>query len=168
VIVPPVSTRLLTSLFEYKAWTNQEMFAALRKVPTEAHRRDMVVILFTLDHLSITDQIFKANITGESHAFEDVVARAMPKLDELAETVRATDAWYVDYVKSASEAELAEAVDFTFVADSMAGRMTREEMLGHVLTHGASHRGGVGKMLENMQVEGPPDMFTTFLHQQPA
>ncbi|HEX4196797.1 MAG TPA: DinB family protein [Caulobacteraceae bacterium] len=163
-----MSTKLLASLFEHKAWANQEMFAALRKVPADANRRDMAVILFTLDHLSITDQIFKANISGQSHLFEAVVARAMPNLDELAETVRATDAWYVDYVKSASEAELGESVAFTFVADGMAGRMTREEMLGHVLTHGASHRGAVGKMLEIMQVQGPPDMFTTFVHRQPA
>jgi uncharacterized damage-inducible protein DinB len=92
----------------------------------------------------------------------------MPRLNELAETVRATDAWYIDYVRSASEAELAEPVDFTFVADGMSGRMTREAMLGHVLTHGASHRGAVGKMLEILEVEGPPDMVTTFLHRAPA
>lgn len=163
-----MSTKLLTSLFEHKAWANREMFEALRKVPADANRRDMAVILFTLDHLSITDQIFKANLTGQDHAFKAVVAGAMPKLDELAETVRATDAWYVDYVKSASAADLGERIDFTFVADGMAGRMTREEMLAHVLTHGASHRGAVGKMLETLQVEGPPDMFTTFVHRQPA
>ena len=40
--------------------------------------------------------------------------------------------------------------------------MTRGDMLAHVITHGASHRGAIGKMLENLGIAGAPDMVTTF------
>jgi uncharacterized damage-inducible protein DinB len=122
----------------------------------------------TLDHVSIVDRIFRARLIGEDHGFSGVVGARAPTLDALAETVAATDQWYVDYVGSASSEALGEAVDFTFVADGMAGRMTREEMLGHVLTHGHSHRGAVGQMLQGLKVRGPADMFTTFLHRDHA
>jgi uncharacterized damage-inducible protein DinB len=75
-----------------------------------------------------------------------------------------TDAWYVGYVEAASPAELDQVVEFTFVADGEPGRMTKGEMLGHVLTHANSHRGAIGEMLGRLGAEGAPDMLTTFLH----
>jgi uncharacterized damage-inducible protein DinB len=74
----------------------------------------------------------------------------------------ATDAWYIDYARNASSDALAEVIDFAFVDDSAPGRMTRGDMLAHVITHGASHRGGIGKMLEGLKVRGASDMVTTF------
>jgi uncharacterized damage-inducible protein DinB len=44
--------------------------------------------------------------------------------------------------------------------------MTRQEMLAHVITHGASHRGAIGKMLETLNVAGAPDMVTSFLSER--
>ena len=44
------------------------------------------------------------------------------------------------------------------------GRMTREEMLLHVITHGAYHRGQVGQILRAAEVLPPRDIFTRFLH----
>ena len=38
-------------------------------------------------------------------------------------------------------------------------------MLAHVITHGASHRGAIGKMLEALKVVGASDMVTTFARQ---
>lgn len=159
-----MSKKLLTSLFQYKAWTNREMFNVLRSIPQDRHPTEMMIITVTMDHVSTVDRIFKANLLGEAHDFGAVISSRLPTLDELSETVRETDRWYIDYIQSASDDDLAEEVDFTFVVDSMRGHMTREEMLGHVLTHGNSHRGAVGKILETIQVSGPPDMFTTFLH----
>ena len=44
------------------------------------------------------------------------------------------------------------------------GTMTRGEMLLHVITHGAYHRGNVGQMLKFISVAPPRDLFTKFLH----
>jgi uncharacterized damage-inducible protein DinB len=42
--------------------------------------------------------------------------------------------------------------------------MTREEMLFHVLAHGAYHRGNVGMALTACGIDRPKDTFTRFLH----
>jgi uncharacterized damage-inducible protein DinB len=43
--------------------------------------------------------------------------------------------------------------------------MTKGQILAHVITHSASHRGAIGKMLETMNVSGASDMVTTFCSQ---
>jgi uncharacterized damage-inducible protein DinB len=151
----------LVSLFEHKAWCNRRLVEALRAAPGDVDRRLMAVVLFTFDHTSIVDQIFKARLIGEAHGFESVVAGRLPDLEELAATLGETDAWYVGYALAASPEELASVVEFTFVSDGEAGRMTKGQMLAHVVTHGASHRGAIGKMLEGTGVDAP-DMVTTF------
>jgi uncharacterized damage-inducible protein DinB len=78
--------------------------------------------------------------------------------------VAATDAWYQDYLARIATADLAETVEFTFT-DGDAGRMTREEMLMHVLMHGGYHRGNVGQVLKSISVAPPRDLYTKFLHQ---
>jgi hypothetical protein len=57
--------------------------------------------------------------------------------------VRWTDRWYLEYVPRLSADELAEPIEFAFT-DGAQGRMSREEMLAHVITHGGYHRGDVG------------------------
>lgn len=158
-----MTAKLLTSLFQYKAWANQRLVDALETIPADADRRQRAVIVLTLDHTSIVDRIFRARILGQAPAFESIVSARVPALDDLRRTMAETDAWYVDYVGAAPPAALDQVVEFTYVADGEPGRMTRGEMLGHVLTHSNSHRGQIGELLGRLGVAGPPDMLTTFL-----
>jgi uncharacterized damage-inducible protein DinB len=128
----------------------------------------LAVMLLTLEHTSIVDRIFKAHLSGAAPGFSAVVSGRVPDLDELAATLSENDAWYLDYVGRASPTELNTKVTFTFVADGDEGLMTKGQMLAHVVTHGASHRGAIGKMLENLGVAGAPDMVTTFERQSRA
>jgi uncharacterized damage-inducible protein DinB len=156
----------LISLFRHKAWCNRGLIEALRAAPADVDRRQMAVVLLTLDHTSIVDQLFKARLAGEAEpGFEDVVARRLPDLDELAATMAATDAWFIGYVGRVSPADLETVVEFTFVSDGDEGRMTKGQMLAHLVTHSASHRGAIGKMLEGLNVPGAADMVTTFQRQ---
>jgi uncharacterized damage-inducible protein DinB len=158
-----MSNDFLVSLFEHKAWCNRGLVGALRAAPADVDRRQMAVILLTLDHTSIVDQLFRARLAGEAEpGFEDVVARRVPNLDELAATMAATDAWLIDYAGRVTPAELETRVESKFVSDEDEGRMTRGQMLAHLITHGASHRGAIGKMLEGLNLPGAPDMVTTF------
>jgi uncharacterized damage-inducible protein DinB len=154
----------LLQLFQHKAWCNRALAEALRAAPADADRYQMAVILLTFEHTSIVDRIFKAHISGEAHSFAAVAGDRRPDLETLAGAMAETDAWYIDYVRRAPAAELDEVVAFTFV-DGDPGRMTKGEMLAHVITHGASHRGAIGKMLEGMNVPGAPDMVTTFVRE---
>jgi uncharacterized damage-inducible protein DinB len=158
-----MSNAFLTSLFQHKAWCNRGLAEALRAAPAGVDRGQMAVVLLTLEHTGRVDQAFKARLLGEAPTLTSTVGNRVPDLDQLARSLAETDAWYLDYVASVSAAELETPVDFTFVDDGAAGRMTKGEMLAHVITHGASHRGAIGKMLETLQVAGASDMVTSFV-----
>jgi uncharacterized damage-inducible protein DinB len=77
--------------------------------------------------------------------------------------VEATDTWYVNYVAKLAEPALSEVLAFTFT-DGDTGRMSREEILLHVVTHGGYHRGNVGQVLKSISIAPPRDLYTKFLH----
>jgi uncharacterized damage-inducible protein DinB len=157
---------LLVSLFEHKRWASERFFAALRTVDAEANAGRMKLVLLTLDHAARVDRVFRDRIAGEPSSLATVVADEPPSLADLAGSVRAVDDWYVDYVAQASEPELGEVVEFSFVDDGSPGRMTRGEMLAHVLTHSLSHRTLMARHVEAMSAQLPSDMFTSFLHSE--
>ena len=161
-----MSNALLVTLFEHKAWCNARLVEALRAAPDDVDRRQMTIILFTLDHTSIVDRIFQAHLSGTEHGYHGVVAGGFPELEALSARLSETDAWYVDYARRVTPAEQESVVDFAYVGDGDRGRMTRGQILAHVITHGASHRGAIGKMLEGLNIPGAPDMVTTFQRQQ--
>jgi uncharacterized damage-inducible protein DinB len=153
---------LLVSLFEHKAWCNQRLVEALRAAPKIEDRRAWAVVVLTFEHTSIVDRVFQARLEGVEPPFASTVGRTMPNLALLAETMAATDGWYLDYARRVTPAELEAVIEFAFVDDGAPGRMTRVDMLAHVITHGAAHRGAIGKMLEDLGVPGASDMVTTF------
>ena len=159
-----MSNKLLTALFEYKAWANRGLYDALLAATpvAEEHAMTFATVTITLDHVSVVDQLFKTRIAGEPEPFEGIISPQLPSLAELRDTAAKTDAWYVDYVRDASQADLDEVLTFTFT-DGDPGRMSRAEMLGHVLTHGNSHRGAIGPKLGEMKIKGTADMLTSYL-----
>jgi uncharacterized damage-inducible protein DinB len=52
--------------------------------------------------------------------------------------------------------QLKENISFQFT-DGDVGRMTREKMLAHIITHGPYHRGNVGQILKSISVVSPRD-----------
>jgi uncharacterized damage-inducible protein DinB len=153
----------LVSLFKYKAWINEQLFAAVGRLDPVAHQAERHTAIRILNHVYVVDRIFTAHLTDSSHGYTAPNTPETPKLEALASAVAASDAWFVDYARSVTPAKLAEAVAFRFT-DGDGGRMTREEMLLHVATHGAYHRGAVGRILTQCSVQPPRDIFTTYLH----
>ena len=92
----------------------------------------------------------------------------VPHLEELIQSIRDTDQWYIAYVESLSETDLTEVIEFSFT-DGTPGRMSREEMLGHVIAHSGYHRGEVGRIMTQLTGSTPRDTFTGYLHEvEPA
>jgi uncharacterized damage-inducible protein DinB len=87
----------------------------------------------------------------------------MPRLEDLSADIRTSDREYVDYVAALDRDQLADRIDFAFT-DGAQGRMSREEMLMHVITHGVGHRGQVSAVMLLNSVAPPKDGFTTYLH----
>jgi uncharacterized damage-inducible protein DinB len=151
----------LQHLFRYKAWANDELLAALAKLG----RNSPVTVLAikALSHSYIVDRIFAAHMRREAHAYTSTNLSEMPTLEDLSADIRRCDREYIDYVSALDRAELAEQFDFAFT-DGAPGRMSREEMLVHVITHGIGHRGQVSAVMLLNSVAPAKDGFTTYLH----
>ena len=158
------SASLLTSLLQYKAWANQELFVELQRLDPIAQQSELHAALRILNHIHVVERIFVANLQGINHSYSATNTPETPTLAELQQAVQETDRWYLDYVAELSAEQLAERLSFTFV-DSDAGCMSREEMLAHIVTHGGYHRGAVGRIMAQVQLAPPRDIYTRFLHQ---
>jgi uncharacterized damage-inducible protein DinB len=91
----------------------------------------------------------------------------MPTLEDLSEDIRKSDREYIDYVSALDRHQLVERIDFAFT-DGAPGRMSREEMLTHVITHGIGHRGQVSALMLLNSVPPAKDGCTTYLHEAEA
>jgi len=154
----------LCALFRYKAWANQELLAALAAFDAARHPARFQAMLDILGHANVVDRIFRNHLSGTVvELIDSPDPERPPTLPELRAVVEATDAWYVGFVSDVDDLRLREPVPFTFT-DGNKGTMTREEMLLHVATHAAYHRGSIGQMMEDLGGESPPDSLTKFLH----
>ncbi|HEY9346719.1 MAG TPA: DinB family protein, partial [Inquilinus sp.] len=163
---------LLTSLFQYKAWANDRLLAAMDALDGETLQAERHAAILILNHAHIVDRIFAANLQKLAHGYSDNEPAQAPALDALSASVRDTDRWYVDYTARLSPDELVEVIAFTFT-DGAPGRMSREQMLGHVIAHGGYHRGQVGQILSQMPIALRResvfrDTFTSYLHRPDA
>ena len=154
-----MSNTLLQSLFRQKAAITEEFFAVLDTVATEA-RVDAIRLM---NHIHIVDRIFAAHLRGEPHGYAATNTPETPALEALHSAVRETDRWFIEQAGALTPSQCAEPVAFVFT-DGQRGRMSREEMLAHVITHGSYHRGEVGQMLKRLSAAPPRDLFTAYLH----
>lgn len=162
-----MSITTLKSLFGHQAWANSELFAILKDLPQE-HAEPLNTCIRTLNHIYVVDRIFRAHLSGERRPFDATNTTDTPTLDQLHADVKATDAWYLSYVSALTPSSLSTVLDFEFT-DGDRGRMSREEILLHVVSHGTYHRGNVGQVLKFIAVAPPRDLYTKFLHQsEPA
>ena len=158
-----MSENILKSLFAQKSWANNELFTAVATVTTPEPASSLHAAIRTLNHIYVVDRIFRAHLTGETHDYTATNTEITPELGDLQFAVAETDLWFENYVAAASNEKLEESISFKFT-DGDAGRMTRQEMLLHVITHGAYHRGNVGQILKGISVAPPRDLYTKFLH----
>jgi uncharacterized damage-inducible protein DinB len=154
---------LLQSLFRQKALINEEFFAVIGQVDAEAHAAERHALIRLMNHIYVVDRIFAGHLRGEPHGYEATNTPETPTLAALRDAVLASDRSYLELVDALTPPQLAQPVAFTFT-DGQHGRMTREEMLGHVITHGSYHRGEVGQMLKRLSSAPPRDLFTAYLH----
>lgn len=161
-------TASLHAMFGYQAWANAELFDCLQRLDRVAHQAAVQEMLRLVDHNFIVADIFAAHLAGTGHAYATDGRAEPPPLPDLRAAVAASDRWYLDYVDQASPADLSQAVAFAFT-DGDTGRMTRAEMLTHVVLHGGYHRGEVGRLLRQLAITPPWDTFAVHLHRaEPA
>lgn len=155
-------TTTLQRLFHYKAWANAALFADLAKCGNDSQIAQLSIK--ALSHTHMVDRIFTAHLRRQPHSFASANLGQMPALEDLCEHMRDSDAEYIDYVSTISPTELAEVIDFTFT-DGATGRMSCEEMLMHIITHGVGHRGQISALMLLNSLKPLPDGFATYLHE---
>jgi uncharacterized damage-inducible protein DinB len=155
----------LEALFRYKAWANDELLTALVRLGEQSPVTPLAIK--ALSHTFIVDQIFAAHLRRKSHGFTSANVGQMPTLEDLAAGIRKSDREYVEYVSALTSDQLAERIDFAFT-DGALGRMSREEMLMHVIIHGVGHRGQISAVMLLNSVAPVKDGFTTYLHEAEA
>ena len=154
----------LSSLFGYKAWANEELFAALAEVNAEKYPAEVNTAIRILNHIYVVDSIFKAHLAGGDHGYAATNTKETPTLTALAAAVKELDAWFLAYVNNLPNSLRQEQVQFVFT-DGDTGLMSREEMLLHVISHGGYHRGAAGQVMRTTCVAPPRDLYTRFLHE---
>jgi uncharacterized damage-inducible protein DinB len=147
------------TLTRYKAWANDVFFKAVAALPAgEAVRprksifRNMV---HTLNHSYVIDRIFQAHLEGRVHGYDARNTETHPPLEDLWRAQQQLDRWYVAWSDEVSDAVLAQQVGFTFIGGGE-GRMTRGEILQHLVIHASYHRGFVAQMLFEVPNTRPP------------
>lgn len=156
---------LLTSLLRYHAWAHEELFGTLHRLDTQQHAAELQAALRILNHIYVVQRIFAAHLHGITHPYTATNTVDTPSLQVLQAALQASDRWYLDHAATLSAEQLAEHLAFTFV-DGDRGSMSRAEILAHIVTHGGYHRGAVGRILAQLQLAPPRDIYTRFLHQE--
>jgi len=155
----------LQRLFRYKAWANDELLRKLAELGAGSTVTGLAIR--ALSHSYIVDRIFAAHLRREPHGYTAVNPSEQPPLEQLAADIRRSDLEYVEYVAALDRRQLAEPIDFEFT-DGAPGRMTRAEMLMHVITHGVGHRGQISAVMLLNALPALKDGFTTYLHEAEA
>ena len=151
----------LKRLFQYKAWANDTLLTALAGLGEESPVTTLAVK--ALSHTHVVDRIFAAHLRHDRHSYASANLDRMPALTDLSADIRATDRDYVVYVSTLEGEQLSERINFTFT-DGAPGCMSREEMLMHLITHGAGHRGQVSALMLMNSIPPAKDGFTSYLH----
>ncbi|MDT9001462.1 DinB family protein [Paucibacter sp. APW11] len=158
------ASALLLSLFKYKAWADEALFAEVAKIDGEAHASERHLAIRLLNHIHVVDRIFAAHLQAQPHGYTATNTVETPTLPDLLSEVGQTNVWFIDWLTSAAETELDQPVRFAFT-DASPATMTRAEMLSHLITHGTYHRGAIGRILSQVGLTAPRDVFTGFLHE---
>ncbi|CAI2137014.1 DinB family protein [Serratia marcescens] len=163
---PTTVTETLKMLVRYKAWANALTFDTVMSLPAGEALRQRPTrfgnMVHTLNHVYVVDDIFRHHLQGRKHGYLARNTEQTPALDDLRCAVEEMDRWYIEQVDNWSPEALAQVVHFEFVGGGE-GRMTRQEIVLHVVNHATYHRGFVGDMLYQVPFASPANDLPVFL-----
>lgn len=150
------------TLMHCKRWATNGLNGVVADNFGRIPANEQVLVLRLLDHIQVVDEIFSHNLEGLPHGRQAPRSAELPSLDALASKASAAADWYVDYADALEPDQVDEMIDFSF-SNGEAARMTRGEVLLHVATHAAGHRGQVALLLQKNGIQPFPDRITDFL-----
>ncbi len=161
-------SNLAQKLTRYKCWGNRLSieFALTLPAGEVEKQRDTYFgsILHTLHHNFIVDDIFRYHWEDREHGYTARRMETAPALADLFGLVENMDAWWVDESDRLTNEELNQQVDFTFINGSV-GRMTKLEIIMHIVNHTSYHRGFVDELVMEIPAEAPATDFPVYLNE---
>ena len=153
-------------LARYKAWADDLFLSAVSAIPNAelAAPRPIVFgsLIRTLNHCYAMDHVWQCHLLGKPHGLTTRNPEHCPAIEELAASQRGMDEWFVTYADSVNESELEEIVEFEFIGGG-AGRLSRRDILLHVVNHTTYHRGHAAGILYSLAISPPTTDLPVFL-----
>jgi len=150
------------TLMHQKRWATNGLNAVLAETLERLPADEQVLVRRLLDHVQTVDEIFSHTLEARPHGHRAPRSTELPSFEELAGKARATADWYADYTDALRAEAVDEVIAFAF-SNGEPARLTRGEMLLHVATHSAGHRGQVALLLQKAGIQPWPDRITDFL-----
>jgi uncharacterized damage-inducible protein DinB len=155
------------TLMHYKRWATNGLNTVIAENLERLPADERILVRRLLDHVQAVDEIFSHNLEAHPHGHLAPRSVELPPFDALASKARSTADWYVDYADALLPEEVDEAIAFSF-SNGEPGRMTRGEMLLHVVMHAVGHRGQAALLLQKNGIQPWPDRMTDFLKAEDA
>lgn len=159
----------LRMLTRYSSWADEKLFDALARLPEGAatEKKGFGGMLHTLNHNLIVDKIWRGHLENKPHGFTARVSKDVPGLPQLRAAQAELNAWYIDYADHLSDAKYDEMIAFKYV-DGGPGRLSRGEMMLHIVNHKTYHRGFVGELMFQVPGQRAPTIdLPVFLRDAP-
>jgi uncharacterized damage-inducible protein DinB len=151
----PATARLLA---RYNDWANARLFEAVAALPAgeaEKPRPSLFKSMIgTLNHNLVVALIWQAHLERREHGFKARNLVLHAGLEPLRRAQKDIDDWYIAWAGAQAPEALNELLDFRFISGT-AGRMTRGEMLLHVVNHNSYHRGWVVERFAEVPMKTP-------------
>lgn len=154
---------MLVDGYKYKHWADRRTVDAAKALEDEQGSAAVSFIRQQLNHMVIVEELFRARLSGNEVPHRTTNTDVVPTLDEIDLRLTQSNEWLAQYVTGATSEILNDQVSFQF-ADGKQGRMTRLEILFHIVNHGTYHRGAIGHALDLAKATRPADTFTVFIH----
>ena len=155
-------------LARYNAWANRLTFDAVAALPpgeATLERKSLFRnMVHTLNHNYVIDLIWQAHLEGREHGFAARNTPGHPPLDELWRAQQEIDRWYVAWSERMTAGALEEEVGFTLIGGTP-GRMSRGDILLHVVNHTTYHRGFVADLFYQVPARPPTTDLPVYLRE---
>ena len=149
---------MIRRMVHYRAWADGLTFEAVKALPpgeaTKERPTLFKTMINTLNHNLVIDLIWQGHLEGRDHGFKARNVVPHPELGALWDAQQAVHRWYQDYAGMLPDQKFDEVVPFKFLS-GVAGKMTRGDMLLHVVNHGTYHRGWVADMFFQVPAKNP-------------
>jgi uncharacterized damage-inducible protein DinB len=154
---------MLIDAFKYKQWADRRTLDAAKGLEERDGSAAISFIRQQLNHMVIVEELFRARLLGDETPHHATNTDVVPGLDELEIRLTQSNEWFSRYVTDSACEMLNDQISFRFV-DGNQGRLTRLEILFHIVNHGTYHRGAIGHALDLAKALRPADTFTVFIH----